>query len=60
MGEDREGHPIWYDNFNYDFRGKYMMHIHVYSGFTHYNYIHSSQTVFTMYLCRTALFSEIG
>ena len=21
MGEDREGHPVWYDNFNYDFRG---------------------------------------
>jgi hypothetical protein len=20
-GEDREGHPVWYDNFNYDFRG---------------------------------------
>ena len=22
MGEDREGHPVWYDNFNYDFKGK--------------------------------------
>ena len=22
MGEDREGHPIWYDNFNLDFKGK--------------------------------------
>ena len=24
MGEDREGHPVWYDNFNYDFKGIYM------------------------------------
>ena len=22
LGEDRDGHPVWYDNFNYDFRGK--------------------------------------
>ena len=22
MGEDRDGHPVWYDHFNYDFRGK--------------------------------------
>ena len=21
MGEDREGHRVWYDNFNYDFKG---------------------------------------
>jgi hypothetical protein len=21
FGEDREGHPVWYDNFNYDFKG---------------------------------------
>jgi metal transporter CNNM len=21
MGEDREGHPVWYDHFNYDFKG---------------------------------------
>ena len=21
MGEDRDGHPVWYDNFNYDFKG---------------------------------------
>ena len=21
MGEDRDGHLVWYDNFNYDFKG---------------------------------------
>ena len=21
MGVDREGHPVWYDNFNLDFKG---------------------------------------
>ena len=21
MGEDRDGHMVWYDNFNYDFKG---------------------------------------
>ena len=26
MGEDREGHPVWYDNFNHDFRGKQISH----------------------------------
>ena len=23
MGEDREGNPVWYDNFNLDFKGMY-------------------------------------
>ena len=21
MGEDRDGNPVWYESFNYDFRG---------------------------------------
>ena len=24
MGVDRDGHPVWYDNFNYDFKGRRM------------------------------------
>ena len=30
MGEDREGHPVWYDNFNYDFKGT-CMKLHLYT-----------------------------
>ena len=59
MGEDREGHPIWYDNFNYDFKGKLITCISPAMCY------HTLCDVYTppcndLTVCRTTPFSEDG
>ena len=57
MGEDREGHPVWYDNFNYDFRGSFIPYIYILVYLCTYI---SSSIILLMYLHRATLFSEVG
>ena len=40
MGEDREGHPVWYDNFNYDFRGSVIPYIYARIHFSKLVHLH--------------------
>ena len=61
MGDDREGHPVWYDHFSYDFRGNYICTLFkIHSRHTHKIYIYTSisNSFFNGY--RTILFSEDG
>ncbi|CAI8042968.1 SEC14-like protein 2 [Geodia barretti] len=46
MGEDRDGHPVWYDNFNYDFKG------------LHYSVRNEDIVLCTLY--RTELMLKLG
>ena len=58
MGEDREGHPVWYGNFNYDFRGKYILVIKTYFTLRYSTFNCMIYTPMYIFLYRVTLFSE--
>ena len=63
MGEDKEGHPVWYCQFSYDFRGKYIhIIIHVEVGYKDSLHVFYCCIFESVILCfyRTTLFSEVG
>ena len=49
MGEDREGHPVWYDNFKYDFRGSFIPYIYRHIHILHLVNLHLQQKILLMY-----------
>ena len=57
MGEDREGHPVWYDHFSYDFRGNYISTLFK----THSRHMHKiySQASLTHSVMVTGLFYSV-